>query len=97
MAVFLMLALLASVYIWGALTSNRMLLSMHFCDSYEEIMGSQEETPDLDIRGTLLFNGFTVPYAAALNTFYISQNTSVDNWGGVFFSCPRLRGVFLCR
>lgn len=79
-----MFALLGIIRFGGGLNKNRMLLSMNFCNDYVEVVQGCIETEDLEIKDVLKFNGCTVPYAAATNTFYISQDTSTENWGGYF-------------
>lgn len=83
-----MLLLLGIVKIGFSFEGNRMLLSMNFCNDYEEIVQGKTEQTDMDIKNALKFNGCTVPYAIALNTFYISQDTSVGKWGGYFSTAP---------
>lgn len=78
-----MFILLGIIRFGRALSNNRMLLTMSFCNDFAEVMQGAQETPELDISDALRFNGCVVPYAYATNTFYISQDTSVNFWGGV--------------
>lgn len=80
-----MLLLLGIIRFGMALSNNRMLLTMNFCNDFTEVMQGAQETPELDISDALRFNGCTVPYASVTNTFYISQDTS-ENFGGGYFS-----------
>ncbi|MBP3489153.1 MAG: hypothetical protein J6K53_12220 [Roseburia sp.] len=77
-----MLLLLGIIRFGMALSNNRMLLTMNFSNDFTEVMQGAQETPELDISDALRFNGCTVPYASVTNTFYISQDTSENSWGG---------------
>lgn len=83
-----MFLLLGIINIGASFQDNRMLLSMNFCNSYEEIIKGKTERQDMDIRDAVKFNGCRIPYAAALNTFYISQDTDNGSWGGYFTPAP---------
>lgn len=90
-----MLILLGSIRFGMALSNNRMLLTMDFCNDFTEVMQGAQETPELDISDALCFNGCVVPYASATNTFYISQDTTRNSWGGYFSTSPNCSVWFM--
>ncbi len=84
--VLFLLLLFGIVCVGNGVNSNRMLLTINFCNSYEDIASGKYEDHELDIKDALRFNNCMVPYAIVENTFFISQDMNTENWNG-YFSC----------
>lgn len=94
LVIFAMAVVLFAIRLGKAFSENRMMLSMNFCQNYEDVI-SGEEKQDLDIRGALRFNGCDVPYVMESNTYYISQDMNTDMWEG-YFSSGKYAEIFFC-
>lgn len=79
-----MLSFLGIIKVCSAFLQNRLILSMDFCNNYDEIMQGSEMSEQLDIQDALNFNGCLVPYVYVNNTYYISQDYNTDSWNGYF-------------